>query len=93
MILTRPICCTSNAFSFLLRRLLFDFLYLLSSDESYCLNDEDDKLGYDSGSSFTHFFLDKSIVSVSVLGSDVFVPTGVYSKGGQLIKMFWRSNS
>ena len=66
--------------------MIFDFLYILSSDESYSLDDEYDKLGYDSGSSGTYSFhafslrFDNYVVSVCVLGSGVFVPTGVESK-------------
>ena len=76
-----------QCFLFLSRHLLFDFLYLLSEDESDSLNDESDKIGYDSGSSgvysFCNFSLSfgDSIGSVSVLGSGVFEPTGVESKG------------
>ena len=66
----------------------FDFMYLLSSDESNSLDEDYDKLGYDSRSygthSFTAFYLrfDYSVGSVSVLGYGVFAPTGVESKGG-----------
>ena len=35
---------------------------------------------------------EESVVSVSVLGSDIFAPTGVESKGGQLLTLYWRSN-
>ena len=44
------------------------------------------ELGYDSGSSATYYFrafylhVDKSVGSVSVLGSEMFAPTGVDSK-------------
>ena len=44
------------------------------------------ELGYDSGSSATYYFrafslhVDKSVGSVSVLGSENFAPTGVKSK-------------
>ena len=96
--------------------MILDFLYFLSSDEAYSLNDESDDDGSDSGSSGTYSFcafslrFDDSVGSVCGLGFGVFVPTGVKSKcdifafvvfvpigvepkGGQLIEMFWRSNS
>ena len=66
----------------------FDSLYFLSLDKSDLLDDEYGKLGSDSGSSgkypFRDFSLrfDESIGSVSVLGSDVFAPIEVESKGG-----------
>ena len=105
-----------RCFFLLSRRLLLDFLYLLSSDKSYSLDDGSDKLGSESGSSGTYSFcafyfrFGDSVGSVSVLVSaifsprgveskgdifafDVFVPTGVESKDGQLIKTIWRSNS
>ena len=71
---------------FLLHPLLFDFLYLLSLDQSDLLDDESDNDGYDSGSSGTYSFcafslrFDDSVGSVSCLGYGVFVPTGVKSK-------------
>ena len=58
----------------------------MSSEKSDPLNDESDKLGSDSGSSGTYYFcafslcFDESVVSVNVLGSEVFVPTGVEYK-------------
>ena len=60
----------------------------MSSNESDSLNDESAKLGYDSRSSGTYSFCDfplrfyKSVVSVIVLRSDIFAPTGVDPKGG-----------
>ena len=89
----------SRCFFFLSRRFLFESLYLLSSDESDSLYDESDELGSDSGSSGTYSFhafslrFDESIGIVSVLGSEVFAPTGFESKVGQKLEMFWRSNS
>ena len=74
------------------------FLYSLSSDALYSLDDESGELGSDSGLSGTHYFcafylrFDKSIVSVIVLGSDLFAPTGVESKFGRLLALFWCSN-
>ena len=41
-------CSLRFQFFFLLHRLLFNFLYLLSSDESYFLDDEYDNDGSDS---------------------------------------------
>ena len=62
------------------------FSYLLWSDESNFLGDESDKLGYHSESSGTHSFCAFNLRSeesvVGVLGSDVFAPIGVESKGG-----------
>ena len=75
-------------FFLLSRCLIFDLLYLLSSDESYSLDDESDELGSDSGYSGTYyvcaFYLhfEKSVGIVSFLGYEVFAPTGVNSKGG-----------
>ena len=46
---------------FLLRLLISDFLYLMSSDESYSLNDESDDDGSDSGYSSTYYFPDFSL--------------------------------
>ena len=74
---------------------------MLSSDESDSLDDESDKIGSDglwsdSRSSVTYYLylrFDDSIVGVNVLGSDVFAPTGVKSKSGRLLAVFWRSNS
>ena len=71
---------------FLLCLLISDLLYLMSSYKSYSLNDESDDDGYDSRSSSTYYFpdfplcFDYSVIHVSSLGSDVFVPTGVESK-------------
>ena len=53
---------------------------MLSSDESYSLDDKSDDDGYVSESSGTYSFyaflrFDDSISSVSDLGSRVFVPT------------------
>ena len=59
----------------------------MSSEKSDYLNDETDKVGSDSGSSGTYSFcafyirFDESIVSGSVLGSDILGPTRVESKG------------
>ena len=71
---------------FSLRHFLFDFLYLLSSDESDLLDDESINDWSDSGSHCTHSFrafslqFDYSIGSVSCLGYGIFAPTGVDSK-------------
>ena len=93
MSLTSPVVCASDAFFFLSRLL---FLYFLSSDESDSLDDESDKLGYESESSVTYSFCYVSLsfynYVVSILGSDVFAPTGFKSKGGRLLAFFWRSN-
>ena len=70
----------------------------MSSDGSDLINDESEELGYDSGSSGMYSFrayslcFDKFVVSVSILGSDFFAPTGVKSKGGQFLAFVWRSN-
>ena len=69
-----------------MRRLLFDLLYLLSSDKSDSLDDESNGDGSDSGFSGTYSFsdfylcLENSVGRISVLGSGVFVPIGVDSK-------------
>ena len=61
--------------------MLFDFLHLLSSDESDSFDDRSDKLGSDSRSSGTYsfrvfsFHFDNSVGSVSILGSGIFAPT------------------
>ena len=34
-----------------------------------------------------------SVGSISVLGSGIFAPIGVASKGGRLLTIFWHSNS
>ena len=71
----------------LLCRLIFDFLYSLSSDESDLLGDESDKLGSDSVSSGIYSVCAFSLCfgyyvgSVSVLGFGVLAPTVVESKG------------
>ena len=68
----------------------------MSSDESDLIDYESNGLGSDSGSSGTHYFNDfylrfyESVGSVSVLGSDVFAPTVVEHKGGQLLAFFWQ---
>ena len=70
-------------FYFLLRVFLLDFLYLLSSEKLYSLDDESYDDGSDSGSSGTCYFplsFDNSVGCVSGLGSGVFVTTGVDSK-------------
>ena len=62
--------------------LFSDLLYLLSSDESYFLDDESEDDGSDSGASGTcdfPFCFYNSIGRVSSVGSDVFVPIGVES--------------
>ena len=75
-----------QCFLFLLRRLIFDFIYLMSSDESGLIDDEYDDDGSDSGSSGTYYFwdlylrFDYSVGSVSGLAYGIFVPTGVYPK-------------
>ena len=61
-------------------------MYLLSLVESDSLDDESDDDGSDSGSSgtysFTNFYFrfDDSVGHVRVLGSGVFVPTGIKYK-------------
>ena len=64
----------------------FDFWFTIFSvigKISYLLDDESDQLGSDYGSSGMYSFhtfhlrIEKSVVSVSVLGSDAFAPTGV----------------
>ena len=66
--------------------MIFDFLYLLSSDESDFLNDESDSDGYNSKSSGTYYFcafslrFEYSAGSVGGLGYGVSVPIGVDSK-------------
>ena len=73
-------------FFFLSRLLLFDFLYLLSSDESYFLGDDSNNYGSESGSSITYSFpnfplrFDYSVGCVNGLGSGIFVPMGVEFK-------------
>ena len=58
----------------------------MSLEELDLLNDESDEIGSDSGYSVTYYFctlylpFDKFVGSVSVLGSDIFAPTGVDSK-------------
>ena len=58
----------------------------MSLEESDSPDDESDKLGSDSGSSGTYYYcnfslrFDESVVGV--LGSNVFAPIGVESKGG-----------
>ena len=70
--------------------LLLDFLYFLSSDKSYSLDDESAYDGSDSGSSGTYYFptfalrFDDFVGCVSGLGYGIFVPTGVKSKCGIL---------
>ena len=72
--LTIPVLCISDAFLFLSRPLILDFLYLLSLDESDFLDDESDNDGSDSGSSgmcaFPFRFGD-SVGCVSGVGSGV----------------------
>ena len=71
---------------FLLRILILDLLHFLSWGKSDSLKDEPDYDGYDSGSSGTCSFpafplrFDDSVCCVIVLGSRIFVPTGVESK-------------
>ena len=93
MSLTSPVVCASDAFLFLSRLL---FLFFLSSDESDSLDDESEKLGYESESSVTYYFCCVSLSFydsvVSILGSDVFSTTRFKSKGGKLLVFFWRSN-
>ena len=70
----------------------------MPSDESDLLDDEFGELGSDYGSSCTYSFcafslcFDDSVGSVSVLGSEFFAPTGVKSKSGRLLEIFWFSN-
>ena len=72
----------------LLRFLILDLLYLLSSDESDSLDDESSDDESDSRYSSTYSFPAFSLQfenfadSVSRLGSGVFVPTGIKSKCG-----------
>ena len=60
----------------------------MSLENSYSLDDEYEDDVSDSGSSVTYYFCDFSlrfdnyVGSVNVLGSGVFTPTGVESKGG-----------
>ena len=74
-------------FAFLWSLLTFDFLYLLSSDESDSLNDESDELSSDSVSSGMYYFcdfplrFDDSNGSVSVLGYVAFAITRFNTKG------------
>ena len=76
----------SDAFLFLSYRLIFDFMYLLSLDESDSLDDESDDDVSDSGSSGTYYFhalslrFENCVGSVSGLESVVFVPTALESK-------------
>ena len=70
-------------FFFLLRHLLFDLLYFLSSDELYLLVYESENYGSDSGSSGTcnfPFCFEDSVGRVSGVGSGFFVPMLVESK-------------
>ena len=86
MSLTSPFFVRFRCFFFLSHCLPFDWMYLLSSDESDSLDDESEDDGYDSGSSCTYFFyafslrFDDSVNSVSGLGYVVFVPKVVDSK-------------
>ena len=67
--------------------LFFDFLYFLSLDKSDILYDDSEELDSDSISSGMYYFCGFSlrfgdyVGSVSVLGSDIFAPTRVESKG------------
>ena len=69
---------------FFLSRLLL--LYFLSSEKSNYLDDDYDELGTDPGSSGRYFYCPFSLrfdnFVFGVLGSDVFAPIGVESKGG-----------
>ena len=66
----------------------------MPSDESDLLDDKFGELGSDYGSSGTYSFcafslcFDDSIGSVSVLGSEVFAPTGVSPKVEDSLKYF-----
>ena len=66
------------------------------SDESELLDDESEELGSESGSSgtwyFFYFFLRDEESVAGVFASDVFAPTGVKYKVGQLLSIFLRSN-
>ena len=83
MSLKSPVLCAPDDFYF-----ITSFLYLLSLDKSDSLKDKSDELcsesGFSSTYSFRYFSLHfyKSVVSGSVLGSEVFSPTGVKSKVG-----------
>ena len=71
---------------FLLRLLISDLLYLISSYKLDSLDDNSDDDGYDSRSSIMYSFpnfslcFDYSVVCFSGLGSSGFVPIGVQSK-------------
>ena len=73
-------------FSFLLRFLISNFLYLLSSDESDSLDDKSDNNGSESGSSSTYSFpgfplcFGNFVVHVTGLGYGFFLPIGVEYK-------------
>ena len=66
--------------------LILYFLYLLSFNKPYLIDDESDDDRYDSRSFGTYYFtyfplrFDDSVGCVSGLGSDMLVPTGVESK-------------
>ena len=76
----------SRCFFLLSRYLIFDSLYFLSLEKSYSIDTDSNELGYDSISygtySLCYFSLhfEDFVSSVSVLGYDVFAPTGVKSK-------------
>ena len=85
MSLTNPIF-VFPVLLFISRRLLLDFLYFLSLDESYSLKHYSGGDGSDSGSSGMHSFhafslrFDDSVGCVSGLVFDVFIPKGFESK-------------
>ena len=70
---------------FLLRLLLFDLMYLMSSDESDLIDDDSDFDGSDSGSSGRYYFctfsfcFEDSVGSVGSLGSGVFCTNRIQS--------------
>ena len=67
----------------------------MSSDEPESFEDESDKFGFESGFSgaysFRAFLLRSEESVAGVFASDIFAPTGVESKGGQLVSIISRS--
>ena len=88
MSLTSLISCASDNVFYP----VFFNIYILSLDESYLLDDESDKIGSDLGSfgtySFHAFSLRFEVSVVGVLGSGIFAPTGVGSKGGRILVFY-----
>ena len=84
MSLTRPVSCVSDFFSSYRFLFLIDLLELLFFDELYLFDDDYEHDGSGSGSPGMcdfPFFYRKSVGSVSGVGSEVFVPTGIKSIG------------